>query len=354
MKRALITGITGQDGSYLAELLLEKNYQVSGLARFSRPASFENVENIRNQIRFYDADLLEYTSLIRILEECEPDEIYNLGAISFVPTSWQTPILIGETNGISVTRLLEAIRQVNPKIRFYQASSSEMFGHVRGTPQNEATPFNPVSPYAVAKTYAHHITQTYRKAYGLFACCGILFNHESPRRGLQFVTRKVTHGVARIKLGLDKTITLGNLDAKRDWGYSPDYVEAVWKMLQQPEADDYVIATGKVHSVQELLECAFGYIQRPWQEHVRTDPGLQRLNDLSQLVGNSGKAKKVLGWSPKKPFREMIWEMIESDTAFLKRRESTFFSTDKAGIGGGLSSGAGHRLSKELIKASGF
>lgn len=319
MSRALITGITGQDGSYLAEFLLRKGYQVSGLARFSHPNSFENIKGISDQLTLYDADLLEHTSLLKLLEETKPDEVYNLASISFVPTSWQTPILIAEVNAVGVTRLLEAIRLVNPKIKFYQASSSDMFGDVEVSPQNEKTPFRPVSPYAVAKVYAHHMTQTYRKAFGIAACGGILFNHESPRRGLQFVTRKITHGAAKIKLKLAKEIRLGNLEARRDWGYSPDYVEAMWMMLQQPEPDDYVIATGKTHSVRELLECAFNYIQNPWQEYVRIDPKLQRPNDSNLLVGDAGKARENLGWAPKKSFQDMIGEMIEADLALLQK-----------------------------------
>lgn len=321
MKKALITGITGQDGSYLAELLLEKGYQVFGLARFSRRGSFENIHTIRDAITLFDADLLEYTCLERLMETIQPDEVYHLGSISFVPTSWQTPILIGEVNALGTTRLLEAIRCVNPKIKFYQASSSEMFGHAKESPQNENTPFNPVSPYAVAKAYAHFIAHTYRKAYGIPAACGILFNHESPRRGLEFVTRKVTQGVAKIKLGLAKELTLGNIEAKRDWGYSPDYVEAMWLILQQPEADDYVIATGQTHSVRELVEVAFHCIGHPWQEYIRIDPNLLRPNDLDLLVGDSRKARRVLNWAPKKSFEAMIQEMVEADIRRLKGNE---------------------------------
>lgn len=318
MKRALIVGITGQDGSYLAEFLLKKGYQVFGLVRMSRVYGFDNIKQILDKVTLYDADLTEFTSLLRILEEIKPDEVYNLGSLSFVPTSWHTPILIGEINALGVTRLLEAIRCLNPKIKFYQASSSEMFGHVRQTPQNEETPLNPVSPYAVAKTYGYFIAHTYREAYDIPATCGILFNHESPRRGLEFVTRKITHGVAKIKLGLAKEIPLGNIEAKRDWGYSPDYVEAMWMMLQQPKADDYVIATGKTHSVKELLECAFNHIGRPWKEYVRIDPKFQRPTDLDLLVGDAGKAKKILKWEPKKTFQEMIQEMVEADIQRLK------------------------------------
>jgi len=313
MKRALITGITGQDGSYLAEFLLKKGYKVFGLARFSRSSSFENIKDIAKDITLFDADLLEITSLHRLVEETQPDEVYNLGSISFVPTSWHTPVLIAEVNAVSVARLLEVLRTVNPKIKFYQASSSEMFGHAVQTPQNENTPLRPISPYAVAKVYGHHIAQTYREAYGIGACCGMLFNHESPRRGLQFVTRKVTHTVAKIHLGLANEIQLGNLEAKRDWGYAPDYVEAMWMMLQQPEADDYVIATGKTHSIKDLLECAFGFIKRPWQEYVHVDPSLLRPTDLEALVGDATKAKQKLNWVPKKTFQEMICEMIEAD-----------------------------------------
>lgn len=318
MKKALIVGVTGQDGSYLAEFLLKKGYQVFGLVRMARVHGFDNIRQILDQIRLYDADLLEYTSLFRLLEEIGPDEVYNLGSLSFVPTSWHTPILIGEVNALGATRLLEAIRCVNPKIKFYQASSSEIFGHVRATPQNEETPLNPVSPYAVAKAYAHFIAHTYREAYGIPATCGILFNHESPRRGLEFVTRKVTHGVAKIKLGLAREIAIGNIEAKRDWGYSPDYVEAMWMMLQQSKADDYVIATGVPHSVKELLECAFNHIGRPWKEHVRIDPALHRPTDLDLLVGDASKARRVLKWAPRKTFQEMIQEMVEADIRGLQ------------------------------------
>ncbi|MFH0798857.1 MAG: GDP-mannose 4,6-dehydratase [Pseudomonadota bacterium] len=313
MKRALITGITGQDGSYLAELLLQKGYSVYGVVRLSRTYGFENIKGILDRITLLDADLLEHTSLTALLEDVEPDEVYNLGSLSYVPTSWKMPVLMAEINAVGVGRILEAIRCVNPKIRFYQASSSEMFGAVKEVPQNEDTPFNPVNPYAVAKVYGHHITRIYREAYGLNACSGILFNHESPRRGLQFVTRKVTRGVAQIKLGQAKEICLGNLEAKRDWGYSPDYVEAIWMMLQQRKPDDYVIATGKTRSVEELLDCAFSYIRRPWREHVRIDPKMKRPVDVNLLVGDASKAKQHLNWSPKKTFQEMIWEMVEAD-----------------------------------------
>lgn len=319
MKRALITGITGQDGSYLAESLLKKGYQVFGLVRFSRVNGFENIKGILDRITLYNADLLEYASLAKLLEEVQADEIYNLASISFVPQSWRTPLLVGEINALGAIRLLEAVRAVHPKTQFYQASSSEMFGQSKFSPQNENTPLCPVSPYAAAKVYAHHMAQTYRMAYGIPVCCGILFNHESPRRGLEFVTRKVARGVAMIKLGLAKELFLGNIDAQRDWGYSPDYVEAMWRMLQQPEPDIYVIATGKTRSVKELLETAFAYLQRPWQDYVRMDPKLQRPTDLNSLVGDAGKARNKLNWAPKKPFKEMIWEMIEADLALLKR-----------------------------------
>lgn len=318
MKRALITGITGQDGSYLAELLLQKHYQVFGLVRFSRTNNYENLQGIREVLTLLDADLLESAALIKIIEQADPDEVYHLGALSFVPTSWQTPILAAEANALSTTRLLEAIRIVNPKIKFYQASSSEMFGNATESPQNERTPFHPNNPYGVGKVYSHLITQTYREAYGIPASCGILFNHESPRRGPEFVTRKITQGVAKIKLGLSKEIRLGNLEAKRDWGYAPDYVAAIWKMLQQPEPDNYVIATGKARSIKDLLECAFSYIQSPWQEYVRVDPKLHRTTDINQLVGDAGKAKKKLGWVPQKSFQDMIVEMIEADLRRLK------------------------------------
>lgn len=319
MKKALVTGITGQDGSYLAELLLQKGYKVSGLVRFSRHETLENIQQILKDLTLLDADLLDYTSLVRVLEQVQPDEVYNLAAQSFVPMSWYKPTLTADINSLGVTRLLEAIRTINPKMRFYQASSSEMFGHARETPQNEKTPFCPVSPYAASKVHAHFITQMYREAFGIPASCGICFNHESPRRGLDFVTRKVTHGAAKIKLGLAKEISMGNLEAQRDWGYAPDYVEAMWLMLQQPEPDDYVIATGKSHSIKDLLEVAFACIKRPWQEHVRTDPNLQRPTDLDSLVGDSRKAKQKLNWFARKSFQELIEEMVESDLKSLKK-----------------------------------
>src|SRR6476660_7917780 len=275
-KRALITGITGQDGSYLAELLLDKGYEVHGMVRRSSTENFERIQHLTDRIRLVQADLLDQSSLVEALEEAQPDEVYNLGAQSFVPTSWRQPVLTAEFTGVGVTRLLEAIRRVNPEIRFYQASSSEMFGKVREVPQSETTPFYPRSPYGVAKAYGHFITVNYRESYGLFAVSGILFNHESPRRGLEFVTRKVTHGVAAIKLGLTDHLSLGNLDAGRDWGFAGDYVRAMWLMMQQDEADDYVIATGVSHSVRQLVETAFAHAGLDWQQHVRTDPALLR------------------------------------------------------------------------------
>ncbi len=295
MPRALITGITGQDGSYLAELLLGKGYDVWGVVRRASTESYERIEHLRDRLRFAQADLLDQPSLTAALQEAEPDEVYNLAAQSFVPTSWTQPVLTAEFTAVGVTRLLEAIRQVNPSIRFYQASSSEMFGRVVETPQNESTPFYPRSPYGVAKAYGHYITVNYRESYGLFACSGILFNHESPRRGLEFVTRKVTDGVARIKLGLREHLTLGNLDARRDWGFAGDYVDAMWRMLQQPEAEDYVVATGVTNTVGRLVEVAFDHAGLDRDAHVRTDPALIRPAEVNLLVGDAGKARDRLG-----------------------------------------------------------
>lgn len=318
MKKALITGITGQDGSYLAEFLLDKGYKVAGMVRRASTESFERIDHIKNRIELKQADLLDQLSIIDAIKETEPDEIYNLAAQSFVPTSWTQPILTGEFTALGVTRMLEAIRHINKKIKFYQASSSEMFGKVQQVPQTEKTPFYPRSPYGVAKVYGHWITVNYRESYNIFACSGILFNHESPRRGREFVTRKVTEGAARIKLGLAKELRLGNLEAKRDWGYAKDYVRAMWLMLQQKEPSDYVIATGKEHSVQNLVEIAFGHLGLKWKDYVVTDPALLRPAEVDHLVGDHSKAKKELGWEPQVSFQELIEMMVEADLDRLK------------------------------------
>lgn len=312
-KVALITGITGQDGSYLAEFLLSQGYRVYGMVRRASVEKFERIAHIRSQIELLQGDLLDQFSLISVLKTAGPSEVYNLAAQSFVPTSWSQPVLTSEFTAIGVTKLLEAIRLVDPKIKFYQASSSEMYGKVRETPQTELTPFYPRSPYGVSKVYGHYITVNYRESYDLFAVSGILFNHESPRRGLEFVTRKVTDAVAQIKLGIIDTLKLGNLDAKRDWGFAGDYVEAMWRMLQQEEPDDYVIATGRTHSVRDLVEIAFGHVDLDWQKHVVVDQDLIRPAEVDLLVGDPSKAKEKLGWEPKVTFEEMIRTMVDSD-----------------------------------------
>jgi GDPmannose 4,6-dehydratase len=314
MKKALITGITGQDGSYLAEWLLAKNYEVHGVVRRASTETFERIAHLAGRIHLHQADLLDQLSLINVLQRVAPDEVYNLAAMSFVPTSWQQPVLTGEFTAIGVTRMLEAIRLLNPRgIRFYQASSSEMFGKVQETPQCETTPFYPRSPYGVAKVYGHFITVNYRESYGMYACSGILFNHESPRRGREFVTRKVTDGVARIKLGLQNELRLGNLDAQRDWGYAGDYVKAMWLMLQQDKPEDYVIATGATHSVRELVKTAFDVVGLDWQKYVVQDPGLVRPAEVDLLVGDASKGRRVLGWKPEVSFPELIRLMVEAD-----------------------------------------
>lgn len=319
-KRALITGITGQDGSYLAEFLLEKDYEVFGMVRRSSTENFERIEHLRDQVTLIQGDLLDQMSLISIIKEAKPEEIYNLAAQSFVPTSWTKPVLTAEFTALGVTRMLEAMRLVAPKAKFYQASSSEMFGKVKEVPQTEDTPFHPRSPYGVAKVYGHFITINYRESYDLYACSGILFNHESPRRGLEFVTRKVTDAVARIKLGLQTELALGNLDAQRDWGYAGDYVEMMWMMLQRDEPDDYVIATGETHSVKELVQIAFETADLHWEDYVVIDKRFVRPADVEQLIGNPAKAKAKLGWVPRVSFEELVRMMVESDLGLVKRR----------------------------------
>jgi GDPmannose 4,6-dehydratase len=316
-KRALITGISGQDGSYLAELLLDKGYEVVGMTRRASAPNFWRIEHLLDRITLRPADLLDQLSLIRVLSDVQPHEVYNLAAMSFVPASWDQPMLTGEFNAQGVTRILEAVRHVDPTIRLYQASSSEMFGKVRQVPQTELTPFYPRSPYGVSKVFAHYITVNYRESYGLFAVSGILFNHESPRRGLEFVTRKVSDGVARIKLGLARELRLGNLDAKRDWGFAGDYVRAMWLMLQQNEPDDYVIATGASHSVRELVDAAFGHVGLRWQDYVKTDPAFLRPAEVDLLIGDSSKARTALEWAPTADFVDLVRMMVDADVARL-------------------------------------
>ena len=314
-KTALITGITGQDGSYLAELLLDKGYDVYGMVRRSSVEKYDRIEHIKDKIELIQGDLLDELSLMTVLRKVKPTELYNLAAMSFVPTSWEQPVLTAEFTGVGVTKVLEAIRNVDPSIRFYQASSSEMFGKVREVPQTELTPFYPRSPYGVAKVYGHYITVNYRESYNLFACSGILFNHESPRRGYEFVTRKVTNAVAKIKHGLQDKLYMGNLDSKRDWGFSGDYVEAMWLMLQQPKPDDYVIATGETHTVRELVEIAFSHVGLNWEDYVEIDPRFIRPAEVDLLIGDPSKAKKVLGWKPKVNFEGLVKMMVDSDMA---------------------------------------
>jgi GDPmannose 4,6-dehydratase len=322
-KRAIITGVTGQDGSYLAELLLEKGYDVYGVVRRASTTNYWRIESILDRIQIRPADLLDQLSIIRVIEEVEPHEFYNLAAMSFVPASWDQPLLTGEFNSQGVTRVLEAVRQVDPKIRLYQASSSEMYGKVREVPQTELTPFYPRSPYGVSKVFAHYITVNYRESYDLFAVSGILFNHESPRRGLEFVTRKVTDGVARIKLGLADSLGLGNLDAQRDWGFAGDYVNAMWLMLQQDRADDYVIATGVSHSVRELVEVAFGHVNLDWRQYVKQDPRFLRPAEVDHLIGDASKARAALGWRPEVDFAALVRMMVDADLERLSRNART-------------------------------
>ncbi|HEY4707267.1 MAG TPA: GDP-mannose 4,6-dehydratase [Thermodesulfobacteriota bacterium] len=317
-KKALITGITGQDGSYLSEFLLEKGYEVYGMVRRASLDRFDRIDHIKDRIHLVQGDLTDQSSLDEAVKEIGPEEVYNLAAQSFVPTSWNQPTLTGEVTGMGTTRLLEAVRKLKPDARFYQASSSEMFGKVREVPQTELTPFHPRSPYGVAKVYGHFITVNYRESYNLFACSGILFNHESPRRGLEFVTRKITHGVARIKLGLANELRLGNLDAKRDWGFAGDYVKAMWLMLQQTEPDDYVVATGETHSVREFVETAFGAAALDWKKYVVIDPKFLRPAEVELLVGDPAKARKKLGWEPKVTFGELVQMMVDADIKGLK------------------------------------
>jgi GDPmannose 4,6-dehydratase len=320
--KALITGITGQDGSYLADFLLEKGYQVTGMVRRSSTETFERIAHIKDRLCLAQADLLDQLSLIRLLETVMPDEIYNLAAMSFVPTSWTQPMLTGEFTAIGVTRILEAVRQVCPQAKFYQASSSEMFGKVREVPQNEMTPFHPRSPYGAAKAYGHYITVNYRESYNLFAVSGMLFNHESPRRGKEFVTRKITDGVARIKLGMEKELRLGNLDSQRDWGFAGDYVKAMWLMLQQDHADDYVVSSGQTHSVRDFVERAFDRVKLDWKQFVVQDPSLIRPAEVDQLLGDSSKARRVLGWKPAVDFDGLVNMMVDADLAKLQMQFS--------------------------------
>jgi GDPmannose 4,6-dehydratase len=317
-KRALITGITGQDGSHLAEFLLAEGYDVLGMVRRSSTVNFDRIHNIQDHITIVQGDLLDQMSLVDILQEYRPQEVYNLAAQSFVPTSWKQPVLTGEFTALGVTRMLDAVRIVDPEARFYQASSSEMFGKVREVPQTETTPFYPRSPYGVAKVYGHWITVNYRESYNLFACSGILFNHEGPRRGLEFVTHKITFGASRIKLGLNNELRLGNLEARRDWGYVGDYVRAMWLMLQQDEPDDYVIATGETHSVQEFCEVAFGYLDLDWRDYVVTDPQFYRPAEVDLLVGDASKAGAKLGWEPTVSFEQLVQLMVDADLEVLR------------------------------------
>jgi GDPmannose 4,6-dehydratase len=319
-KRALITGITGQDGSYLAEFLLEKGYEVIGMVRRTSTVNFERIKHIQDRLTLVTGDLLDEISLINMLRDHRPSEVYNLAAQSFVQTSWPQPVFTGETTALGVTRMLDAARLVDPDIRFYQASSSEMFGKVVEVPQKETTPFYPRSPYGVAKVYGHWITVNYRESYNMYACSGILFNHESPRRGLEFVTRKISHAVARIKLGLDEDLRLGNLDARRDWGFAGDYVEAMWMMLQQDQPDDYVIATGETHSVREFCELAFGQVGLTYSDYVVMDERFMRPAEVDLLIGDPAKARDALGWKPKTAFPDLVRAMVDADMHLLKEQ----------------------------------
>ncbi len=317
MPKALITGITGQDGSHLADFLLEKGYEVVGMVRRTSTINFDRIRHIQDRVTIVQGDLLDQVSIIHILQDHHPEEVFNLAAQSFVPTSWQQPVLTGEFTALGVTRMLDAVRTVDKNIRFYQASSSEMFGKVQEVPQRETTPFYPRSPYGVAKVYGHWITINYRESYNLFACSGILFNHEGPRRGLEFVTHKITNSVARIKLGLATELRLGNLESRRDWGWAPDYVRAMWLMLQQDHPDDYVVATGETHSVREFCQEAFSYVGLDWEKHVIVDPNFYRRAEVDMLVGDPSKARRVLGWQPSVNFRELVHLMVDADLAAL-------------------------------------
>jgi GDPmannose 4,6-dehydratase len=330
-RRALITGITGQDGSYLAELLLDKGYEVFGMTRRASTENVERIAHLVDRVTLVQGDLLDPPSLVSALRTAEPHEAYNLAAQSFVPTSWNQPVLTAEFTGVGVTRMLEAVRAVDPDIRFYQASSSEMFGKVREIPQNEQTPFYPRSPYGVAKTYGHYITVNYRESYGLYAVSGILFNHESPRRGLEFVTRKISDGVARIKLGLADELVLGNLDAERDWGYAGDYVDAMWRMLQQDEAEDYVVATGETHSVREFSELAFAHVGLDTEQYVKSDPEFLRPAEIDHLVGDASKARAQLGWKPRHSFRDLVELMVDADLERLSAQADAAASSSRIG-----------------------
>ncbi|NLB55346.1 MAG: GDP-mannose 4,6-dehydratase [Lentisphaerae bacterium] len=317
--KALITGITGQDGSYLAEFLLDKGYEVYGMVRRSSTEVFDMIAHIKDKVTLVQADLLDELSLISMLKDIQPDEIYNLAAMSFVPTSWTQPVLTGEFTAIGVIRMLEAMRYSAPAAKFYQASSSEMFGKVREIPQTELTPFYPRSPYGIAKTYGHYATVNYRESYDLFAVSGILFNHESPRRGIEFVTRKISYSVAKIKLGKQHELRMGNLDAKRDWGFAGDYVRAMWLMLQQDTPDDFVIASGATHSVREFVETAFDYVGLDWEKHVVIDPAFFRPAEVDRLEGDYSKAKRILGWQPEVSFKELVEMMVDSDLKLLAK-----------------------------------
>jgi len=321
LPKALITGITGQDGSHLADFLLEKGYEVVGLVRRTSTVNFSRIEHVQERVTLVSGDMLDQPSLRAAIEEHRPDEVYNLAAQSFVQTSWVQPVFTGEATALSVTRILEAIRTVDPSIRFYQASSSEQFGKVREVPQTENTPFYPRSPYGVAKVYGHWITVNYRESYGMHATCGILFNHEGPRRGLEFVTRKITHGAASIKLELTDKLALGNLDARRDWGYAGDYVRAMWMMLQQDEPDDYVIASGETHSVEQFCEAAFGYLNLDWRDYVVQDPRFMRPAEVDLLVGDPSKAGRKLGWEPTVSFEQLVQMMVDADLEELRKQE---------------------------------
>jgi GDPmannose 4,6-dehydratase len=320
MKKALISGVTGQDGSYLAEFLLDKGYTVVGMVRRSSTESFDRINHLKDRIELRQADLTDQMSIIDLFRDVRPDEVYNLGAQSFVPTSWSQPLLTGDVTGLGVVRMLDAIRLVDKNIRFYQASSSEMFGKVREIPQTETTPFYPRSPYGVAKVYGHYVTINYRESYGLFACSGILFNHESPRRGREFVTRKITHGLARIRNGLETELRLGNLQARRDWGFAGDYVRAMWLMLSHDKPDDYVIATGLTHSVGEFCEIAFSHAGLDWREYVKTDERFIRPAEVDELTGDYGKAKSVLGWEPEVGFEDLVKMMVDADLELVARQ----------------------------------